>query len=115
MGSLTYLKNYISVCVPIQFIVQVIWSHLYKASSTLDVGTLYQLQMNQILINRRNVTKDIKKDMNACEDFLELVTSSHVIAAALHSVGVSNASDFMTNFSSSSTLPSDQQAALDSL
>ena len=52
--------------------------------------------------------------MNACEDFLELVTSSHVIAAALHSVGVSNASDFMTNFSSS-TLPSDQQAALDSL
>ena len=103
--------NYISVCVPIQFIVQVIWSHLYKASSTLDVGTLYQLQ---ILINRRNVTKDVKKDMNACEDFLELVTSSHVIAAALHSVGVSNASDFMTNLSSS-TLPSDQQAALDSL
>lgn len=45
---------------------------------------------------------------------MELVTSSHVIAAALHSVGVSNASDFLLNFSSS-TLPSDQQAALGSL
>ncbi|KAL5502833.1 hypothetical protein EMCRGX_G009668 [Ephydatia muelleri] len=90
---------------------QVLWSHLYKATSTLDVGTLYQLK---ILINRRNVSKDVKKDMNACEDFLELVTSSHVIAAALHSVGVSNSSDFLLNFSSS-TLPSDQQAALESL
>eukprot|EP00731_Ephydatia_muelleri_P010119 Em0005g705a len=50
---------------------QVLWSHLYKATSTLDVGTLYQLK---ILINRRNVSKDVKKDMNACEDFLELIS-----------------------------------------
>ena len=41
---------------------QVVWSHLYKTSSSLDVGTLYQLRT---LINRRNVTSDVRKDMNA--------------------------------------------------
>ena len=34
--------NYISVCVPIQFIVQVIWSHLYKAC-ILNSGCRYSL------------------------------------------------------------------------
>ena len=49
-------------------------------------GTLYQLRN---LINRRNVVKKAKNDMNACEDF-ELVVTGHVIACAMQLLGMSS-------------------------
>ena len=57
------------------------WARLYKTNSSQDGGTLYQLRN---LINRRNVVGDPKKDMNACEDFFELVTKAHVLAAIIY-------------------------------
>lgn len=41
---------------------------------------MYQLRN---LINRRNVVTDPKKDMNACEDFFELITNAHILTAAM--------------------------------
>ena len=35
------------------------------------------------LINRRNVVKDVSKDMNATEDFFDTVAVGHMIAAVL--------------------------------
>ena len=40
---------------------QVRWTRLYKSTSGLDGGTLFQLRNR---INRRNVTSDVQKDMN---------------------------------------------------
>ena len=42
---------------------------------------MYQLRN---LINRRNVPNDPKQDVNASEDFFELATKAHVVAAACH-------------------------------
>lgn len=46
-----------------------------------DGGTMFQLRN---LVNRRNVVADVSKDMNSCEEFLEIIITSHVIATALH-------------------------------
>ena len=43
------------------FNIQVIWKRLYKTSSGMERGTLYQLRN---AINCRNVTKSCKNDMN---------------------------------------------------
>ena len=52
----------------------------------MERGTLYQLRN---LINRRNVVKKVKSDINACEDFLELVVTGHIIACAMNVLGMS--------------------------
>ena len=59
-------------------------NRLYKTNSGLSAGTLFQLRN---LINRRNITAGVTKDMNANEDFLELMVALHVIAAAVQLVG----------------------------
>lgn len=64
-----------------------IWKRLYKTNSGMERGTLYQLRN---LINRRNVVKKVKTDMNACEDFFELVVTGHVVACAMHLLGMSS-------------------------
>ena len=53
-------------------------------------GTLYHLRN---FINRRNVTKKCKKDMNACEDFFETVVTGHVLACAMSMLGMSEIGD----------------------
>ena len=63
---------------------QVIWDMLYTEDSAADQCTLYQLRN---LINRRNVPKDPKQDVNATEDFLQLVTDAHIVAAAGKELG----------------------------
>ena len=54
---------------------------MYNCSSSQEGGTLFQLRN---LINRRNVVKDVRNDMNATEDFFEAVGISHIIAITLH-------------------------------
>ena len=54
---------------------------MYSCSSSQEGGTLYQLRN---LIDRRNVIKDVRNDMNATEDFFEAVGISHIIAVTLH-------------------------------
>ncbi len=56
----------------------------------MDGGTLYQLRN---VINRRNVVSSPDKDVNACVDFFELVTTAHILAAAMQVFGMSSLSD----------------------
>lgn len=62
------------------YIFKVYWSAMYSCSSSQEGGTLYQLRN---LIDRRNVIKDVRNDMNATEDFFEAVGISHIIAVTL--------------------------------
>ena len=68
-------------------IIQVIWKRLYKTKSGIERGTMHQLRN---LINRRNVVKKVKSDMNACEDFFDLIVTGHVIACAMQLLGMSS-------------------------
>ena len=63
------------------------WRQLYKCTSSQDGGTLFQLRN---LINRRNVVKIVKNDMNATEDFFKDVGISHIVAAALSFFNMEN-------------------------
>ncbi|KAL5475266.1 hypothetical protein EMCRGX_G027343 [Ephydatia muelleri] len=64
----------------VYFYCQVVWKRLYSTCSGIDGGTLFQLRN---LINRRNVVKDVKKDLNSCEEFMELITKAHILSAAM--------------------------------
>lgn len=55
-----------------------------------DRGTLYQLRN---LIHRSNVPSVPKKDFNACEDFIDTVISSHIVAAAMATFQLESTSD----------------------
>ena len=59
---------------------QVIWKRLYNNNSSSDKGTLYQLRN---VIRRTNVPCDPSNNVNAAEDFMNLVTKAHVLAAAM--------------------------------
>ena len=56
----------------------------------MERGTLYQIRN---LINRRNVKKAPKSDVNASEDFLEVVVTGYIVAAAMAYLGMSSLSD----------------------
>ena len=73
---------------------QVVWKQLYSTSSGMERGTLYQLRN---LINRRSVVKKVKSDVNACEDFLELVVTGHIIACAMQVLGMSAVNEIPTS------------------
>ena len=68
------------------------WERLYKPGSSKEGGTLMQLRN---LINRRNVGegKKITSHVNQIEDFLELVITCHLVAAAMHFFSMSNTCD----------------------
>ena len=65
------------------------WIRLFKDSQG-DGGTLQQLKH---LINRTNVPINPKKNVNAAEDFIRIVTLGHVIAAALTHFKMSTQND----------------------
>ena len=52
-----------------------IWSRFYSNKSATDKGTLFQLKN---LINRTSVPADPKDNMQATEDFFELVLVAHM-------------------------------------
>ena len=58
---------------------QVIWDRLYSTQSSRDKGTLYQLRN---LVHRSSVGTDPSKNMKAFEDFLLVVMSGYIVAAA---------------------------------
>ena len=55
-----------------------------------DHGTLYQLRNK---LNRTNVIEKAKNDVNACEDFLEIVTSGLIVASALTTTKLASTDD----------------------
>lgn len=63
---------------------------MYKTTSAIERGTLFNLR-NQL--NRRNVSKKCKKDLNAHEDFFELVVEGHVVAAVMEYLKMDSISD----------------------
>ena len=65
--------------------IQVIWKRLYKTTSASDSGTIFQLRN---IINRKNISKKPKKDVNSHEDFFHLVVDAHVLAAAMEFLGM---------------------------
>ena len=66
----------------------------------MERGTLYQLRN---LINRRNVTTEVKSNVNANEDFLEVVVTGYVIVTAMKFLGMSS----LNNIPHASHVPSD--------
>ena len=67
-----------------------IWKRLLRKDSNQDRGTLLQLKN---LINRTNVPYEPKADMNACENFLELILTSHILVAATNLLGMNSLED----------------------
>ncbi len=56
----------------------------------MDAGSLYQLRN---LVDRRNVVSSPSDNVNANEDFFELVTTAHVLAAAMEVFGMKTLKD----------------------
>ena len=59
---------------------QVIWKRLYSFYSVREKGTLHQLKN---VINRTNLKAKPKDSVNATHDFITLVTTCHIISAAM--------------------------------
>ena len=55
-----------------------IYEVLYNVKSSSDLATLYHLRQ---LINRRNVSTDVKHHYHECADFFRSAVEAHVIAA----------------------------------
>ena len=60
--------------------VQVMWKRLYSSYSVCEKGTLYQLKN---VINRTNLKANPKDDVNATHDFITLITTCHILSAAM--------------------------------
>ena len=69
---------------------QVFWKRLYRPTSGTEKGTLCQLRN---LINRRNVSGKPKSDVNAAEDFVEVITIAHILTAVMSYLEMSELSD----------------------
>ena len=72
------------------FILKVIWKYFYNNSSARDHCALYQIKN---LINQTNVSKTPKHRFNACDDFLEIVMTGHILSAALKAFGMKTLTD----------------------
>lgn len=66
-----------------------LWKRLY-GDSAADKGTLKQLQH---LINRTNVPRKPKNNMNAAEDFMQIVVLAHVTALAMTHFSMASVKD----------------------
>ena len=69
---------------------QVVWKRLFSTTSGMEKGTLYQLRN---VTNRRNVTKQVKSDVNANEDFLELCVTGYILIAVMSILGMTAVED----------------------
>ena len=67
------------------FLLQLIFSNFYHPTASHDKCTLYS---DQNLINRRNVTKDVSKNVSACKKFFILTLEARVVAAAMSELGI---------------------------
>ena len=55
----------------------------------MEKGTIHQIRN---LINRRNETKQVKSNVNANDDFLEVCVTDYLIAAVLDFLGMADCS-----------------------
>lgn len=66
-------------------LLQIIWKYFYSCKSAREHATLCQLRN---LINRSNVSNKTKGNFNSCDDFLVLVITCHMLAAAMEYLGM---------------------------
>ncbi|XP_012565756.2 uncharacterized protein LOC105849853 [Hydra vulgaris] len=66
---------------------EVIWHLLYHASSSQDIGTLFQARN---FFNARSVSASLLKDINACEDFILKYSDAFLVTAFKHYFTVNN-------------------------
>ena len=64
-----------------------ICKRLYKTSSSMQRGTLFQLRN---MLNRRNIYTSVKANVNAWEDFMDVITKGHILTAALEYLGMTS-------------------------
>jgi len=69
---------------------QCIWGKLYHKGSSMDKGTLFQLRN---LLRRTQVSKEVKSNVFAAEDLLEVVTQGNILAAAMTIKGATKLED----------------------
>ncbi len=62
-------------------------TRLYKTSSSMQRGTLFQLRN---LCNHRNISTSVKANVNAWEDFIDVITKGHILTAALEYLGMTS-------------------------
>ena len=62
------------------------------------------------LINRRNVKTHPKEDFCACDDFLRLVVTGHVVAAAMQVLNINSTSDTPLNCECDWILPASERS-----
>ena len=61
------------------------WKYFYSSGSSGEHETLYQIRNK---LNRTNVVSTPKHDFNACDDFVKVVSSGLVCAAAVEAFGM---------------------------
>lgn len=59
---------------------QVLWVRLYRKGTSIEGGTLLQLKN---LLNQTHVPRQPHNNVNVSEDFVEVIFTAHVIAAAM--------------------------------
>ena len=80
------------------FLFQLIFSNFYHPTASHDKCTLYS---DRNLINRRNVPKDVSKNVSACKKFFILTLEARVVPAAMSELGIID----IDEISSPDTLP----------
>jgi hypothetical protein len=70
--------------------IQVVWKYFFTSASSVEHGTMYQLRN---LIGRSNVSANPIHKYNECDEFFKLVTSCHILAAALEAFQMKSLSD----------------------
>lgn len=77
-----------------KFDFQLVYSHLYKAESVREVGTLKFFRER---LNRRNVTPEkVTKSYEGCEQFIISVGTAYLLEAALEYWGMDSLKDVPT-------------------
>lgn len=74
------------------------WKYLYSTASTREHATLNQIRN---VVNRTNIASKPEKNFNACDDFFQLVTTCHILAASLQAFHM----DSLEDLPSDSVLP----------
>ena len=65
------------------------WKRLYDCESSMDGGTLHRNLINRVNVGR----KEVKNQASEVEDFLELVITCHLLAAAMPFFGMASVED----------------------
>ena len=86
---------------------------MYNINSSKDGGTLVQLRN----LTRRNLPQNPKNDVNATDDFMDLICKGHILAAAMTILGIKGPEDMPSSLPAALSYKSSsqKQAILESI